>query len=83
MGTVEKRISTTVALHDKAEFLKLLMAEFNAPHIGNAVRFGIRPLSSHFQSLYRNGSIGEGHCSVRGGPMHCRTVVVGGLSAFH
>lgn len=56
METVEKRISATVVLHDKAEFLELMMADFKAPHIGNAVRFGIWPLSFHFQSLYRNGA---------------------------
>lgn len=44
MQTVEKRIPASVALHDRVAFLKLVMAEFNRLHVGNAVRFGIRVL---------------------------------------
>lgn len=55
MQAVEKRIPSTVALQDKADFLKLVMEEFNTLHLGNAVRFGIRPLEfSAWQSLNHN-----------------------------
>ncbi|MEO8121662.1 MAG: hypothetical protein ABI606_20355 [Rhodoferax sp.] len=29
---------------DKAHFIALVLAEFNAPHAGNPVRFGIGPM---------------------------------------
>ena len=41
---VTRRIPSTVPLNERGHFVQLVLAEFAALHIGNAVRFGIRPL---------------------------------------
>lgn len=41
---VIRRMPPTVALAEHEHFVQLVLAEFNALHRGNAVRFGIRPL---------------------------------------
>lgn len=41
---VTSKIPAAVALPEREHFIALVLAEFAALHIGNAVRFGIRPL---------------------------------------
>ena len=43
-ATVSARTPPTVPHTDKAHFVTLVLAEFKALHVGNAVRFGIGPL---------------------------------------
>ena len=42
---VQGKIPASVPLDEQAHFTKLVLAEFDALHAGNAVRFGIRPLA--------------------------------------
>jgi hypothetical protein len=42
---VDARLPSTVAAPDQAHFTQLVLQEFAALHPGNAVRFGIRPLT--------------------------------------
>lgn len=47
----------SVPLDEQDRFVQLVLAEFAAPHLGNAVRFGIRPLEfSAWQSRHRGGA---------------------------
>ena len=43
-ATVRANLPVTLAKTDKRQFIQLVLAELNALHPGNAVRFGIRPL---------------------------------------
>lgn len=42
--TIRDKMPKTVKREDREHFIKLVMAEFQALHPGNVVRFGIRPL---------------------------------------
>ena len=44
LANVNARLPSTVAALEKANFTQLVLHEFAALHLGNAVRFGIRPL---------------------------------------
>jgi len=55
--TVNSRIPTTVPLAECEHFVQLVLAEFEALHAGNAVRFGIHPLEfSIWQKDHQRGS---------------------------
>jgi Fic family protein len=43
-ATVSARTPATVTATDKDHFIELALAEFKTLHLGNAVRFGIKPL---------------------------------------
>ena len=54
--TVKNKIPAAVALTEHDHFVQLVLAEFAALHVGNAVRFGIRPLEfSTWQSQHSGG----------------------------
>lgn len=54
---VKSKIPSTVPLSEHDHFVQLVLAEFDALHAGNAVRFGIRPLEfSAWQNHGRSGA---------------------------
>nr|WP_321161370.1 Fic family protein [Verminephrobacter eiseniae] len=54
---VDSKIPSTVPLAEHSHFIRLVLAEFDGLHMGNAVRFGIRPLEfSTWQSQHRGGA---------------------------
>jgi len=53
---IRSRMPATVAPSERGHFVQLVLAEFDALHGGNAVRFGLRPLEfSAWQSRHRRG----------------------------
>ena len=55
--SVQSKIPSTVPLTEHDHFVQLVLAEFSALHVGNAVRFGIRPLEfSAWQSNHQGGA---------------------------
>jgi len=44
VAAVRARVPNTVPTEDQANFVVLVLAEFQTLHEGNAVRFGLRPL---------------------------------------
>ena len=54
---VTTKILSTVPLAEHDHFVQLVLAEFAALHVGNAVRFGIRPLEfAAWQSHHQSGA---------------------------
>lgn len=54
---IKSKIPSTVPLTEQDHFVQLVLAEFDALHVGNAVRFGIRPLEfSTWQSHHQGGA---------------------------
>lgn len=52
--SVQSKIPPAVPLKEHDHFVQLVLAEFSGLHVGNAVRFGIRPLEfSAWRSSYQ------------------------------
>lgn len=55
--SVQSKMPSTVPPAEHDHFVQLVLAEFSALHVGNAVRFGIRPLAfSAWQSKHQGGA---------------------------
>lgn len=78
MQAVEKRVSFSAALHDKADFLNLVMEQFNTLHMGNAVRLAFGrwsfPLGKAATTMKGRGVVAV---SQRGALRSCGMLVLG------
>lgn len=57
--TVKGRIPSSVPRTEHVHFTRLVLAEFAALHMGNAVRFGLRPLEFEAWQSRHQGGLGR------------------------